>query len=400
MEKFMSLESIIGKLLSLYYHGPMISSKVSFMIRCPWHEDQNPSCQVYKDTGVFRCWTCHGDSKGIGPYKGFQTLGMPEVEARQIFIKKGDFEEPIDFQTELPRFEDFEFEDEFEQEMDIEPINEMIKNYLWLIEHDPYANIPKLWKTKLYWESVRDAYIQWQDENTLVASRREWTKQDGDGNGNYRAILYETLMSKEFQETYKPSVVKLKYKEPEERLALQIGKGYFEVYVRQKKNSVLKVKSINQKSLTFKHGDKGSVYHPFGLKRWELLETCRGLLVTEGPYDCLRIHQHCFQDNLPFKVIALLGTPNAEEIFKLLEKNALYKMFKNKIPLILAFDHDLAGMKATGTFLKLYEEFFNEVNLKGQALSDFIKILPYPLVIGDPGDLPKEAFLKALNACV
>ena len=390
------LESVVGKLLSLYYHGPMTSNKKSFLIQCPWHEDQSPSCHIFKDTGVFRCWSCHGDSKGVGPYKGFQALGMPETEARLVFIKKGDFEEPIDFEAELPKFEDLEFEDEFTQELEIEAINDIIKNTLWLIERDPYADIPQLWKTKVYWESVRDSYIQWQEENTLVASRREWTKQDGD-NGNYREILYETLMSKEFQETYQPSVVKLKFKEPEERLALHIGNGYFEVYLRQKPNSVLKVKSINQKSLTFKPGDLGSVYHPFGLKRWEILDACRGLFVTEGPYDCLRIHQHCFQNNLPFKAIALLGTPNTEEIFKILEKNALYKMFKNKIPLILAFDHDKAGMKATGTFLRLYEEFFNKVNIKGETISDYIKMLSYPLEISDPGDLPLKAFLKALE---
>lgn len=393
------LEIIIPKLLSYYYTGPMSQNKKSFTICCPWHEDQNPSCQIYKDTGVFRCWTCHGDSKGVDPYRGFKALGMPEFEAKEIFIKRHEIEEPLDFKSELPRIQDLVV-NEFEDPLEIEDINEYIKALTWEIECSSERDTQEIWKQREYLETVRDIMIKWEEENTLVASRREWEKTDGN-NGNYRGILYETLKGKEFQDIYRPTVVKLQMNEPEERLALRIGNStYFEVFVRQKQDSVLKVKSINQKGLTFKPGEIESVAMPFGIERWDFVEDCKGLFITEGPYDCLRVHQHILQNSLKFRVLALLGTPNTQDIFEILERNILYKMYNKKIPLILALDHDEAGMKATALFMKLYEEFFNEVDLRAKKMKDYIKIFPYPLGIGDPGDLEAKAFLNALNACV
>lgn len=398
------LEFVIKKLLSIFYHGPMSQNKKSFLICCPWHEDKNPSCHIFKDSGVFRCWTCHGDSKGVDPYRGFQALGMPEFEAKQIFIRKQKIEEPLDFKAELPRIQDLRIQDllvdEFEDPLELDGINEYIKALTWEIECSSERDAQEVWKQRKYLEDARDIIILWQEQNTLVASRREWEKTDGN-NGNYRGILYETLKGKEFQDIYRPTVVKLETNEPEERLALRIGNStYFEVFLRQKPDSVLKIKSINQKGLTFKPGQVESVAFPFGIKSWDFVNDSKGLFITEGPYDCLRTHQHILQNNLKYKALALLGTPNVEEIFDILERNILFKMYKKKIPLLLALDHDEAGMKATALFMKLYEEFFNEVDLKGKKMKDYIKIFPYPLGIGDPGDLEAKVFLNALNACV
>lgn len=398
----LAMETRIKEALSIYYSGPITTTKISFLIRCPWHEDQNPSCQIYKNTGVFRCWTCHSDSSGITAYKGFQALGMSEVEAKILFFSKQEDDDYVPITNEdlpdiMPEDEEDDDDGPGNDGYDFPDFQETIDILTWQIENASTLNLSRLWKRREKFIRLKNAHLAWMEQNTLVASRRSWEKTDGE-NGNYRKILYETLTSKEFIDTYNPSVVRLKFIEPEERLALKIGNSvFYEVYVRQKTNSVLKLKSINQKGLSFKPGEMDLGLTPFGLKRLELPETCKGLLVTEGPYDCMRLHQHCLQQNLPYQVIALLGTPNADYIFRFLKKHLLYQMFKNKIPLILAFDHDSAGMDATSLFLLKYEQFFNEINIKGEILMDYIKILSYPLEVGDPGDLELEAFLKALN---
>ena len=84
----------LQELLLEYYRGPIRNDGSGFRIRCPWHDDHNPSCNVFHGSGKFFCFVCHGDKKkgerGVRPYHAFQALGMPEAKARQLFLQGTD----------------------------------------------------------------------------------------------------------------------------------------------------------------------------------------------------------------------------------------------------------------------------------------------------------------------
>lgn len=338
------------------YHGPIKEEKAGIKIRCPWHQpDNNPSCIVFVPTGIFYCVVCHGDQpkgkRGLSPYRGFQAIGMSEQRARRLFIDGEDGGGQLSFQR-LPNL-----------------LNEDIE-------------IPK----KIFYEKV--------------SVRDPWPK-----DWSYRAIDAATMSSPWFRKRFDPCKVVLK-KEHTPRLALAVGgceqskptdildhPNYLRHEVFLRLSSAVKVKAVNSHGLTL----DPDVLDPlpatlFGLVNNRLSKGSSGLFLTEGPYDAIRLQQHLHRPELNgrrFDCAALLGTPQWRNCLSQLQTHILPDMARKGIPVILAFDNDMAGFKLTATAIKDLKSlcYFSQ---------SMIHIFDYPHDIKDPGDTSFDVFLQSM----
>jgi len=341
--------------LLLEFTDEVKATKKGFLIRCPWHEDGNPSCNVFFNTGTFYCFVCHGGQKGVSAYKGFTKLGMSKDRARASFLSglKPQVKIHIDPKLGLPSLDTIE----------------LVNNHM-----------------------AKPSAVQRYDQ---VDEREPWPEW------NFRAIPKEVMAEKWFQDRFSPHLVMLK-KERHPRLALAIGgaesfkntkaEGYLRSEVFLRIASSVKAKAINTMGLNL----DPDVTDPLpatllGLRNNEVPKDCRGLILVEGPYDALRLLTHIHSLEFPFghlEVVALLGTPQWPNCLKQLKSFILPQM--GDAPIILAFDNDAAGIKLTELAIKeLQEDCFLSVSR--------IKVLGYPLSIKDPGDLPFEDLMKCLD---
>jgi hypothetical protein len=349
----------LKELLLDYYRGAIKEEGSGFKITCPWHDDRNPSCTVFYGSGSFFCFVCHGDKpkgqRGVGVYRGFKALGMPEVKARQLFIQgTGNLQSDTFTIGRAPSLDD--------------PV----------LPNERY--IPP---TRPRVEKVKE--------------RTAWPADWG-----FRDLEYTTLIARWFKKRFEPSKVLLA-NEKIPRIAFAIGGAEafkdtknphylrHEVYLRI--SSSTKVKAINSVGLNFDH----NVIDPipatlFGLVNNKLSKGSRGLFLVEGPYDCLHTYQHIYQPEVggKFDVVALLGTPQWFKVFEQLRAFILPEMARRGIPLILAFDNDAAGHKLTKTAV---------MDLKSQCyMTDAnLKVLNYPVGYKDPGELPFDPFYQYLQ---
>ena len=338
------------------YSGEIIEEAKGFKIRCPWHwPDNNPSCMVFYGTGLFYCVVCHGDKpkgkRGVGPYKAFQALGMDEDKARNIFIKgAGSL-----------------------MSADLEP-----------------SHLPDL--MAISGTSGTNAIKPLPESK--VAAREPWPKWWG-----FRDVDCLTMQQKWFADRFAPEKVYLK-KERLPRLSLSIGGAerfldtrhldYLKAEVCLRLSSMVKSKTINSPGLNLDPDKvRPKVAGMFGLVGNRLEEGCRGVLLVEGPYDAIRTLQSIHEIGGGLEVIALLGTPQWDNIRRQIRMHLLSAMTKKGIPLILAFDNDNAGRKLTATAIETLQEDLFPPRL--------IKRLEYPQHIKDPGDLSSEILLAALS---
>ena len=345
----------LKEILLEVYHDVIKEDKNGFKIRCPWHKpDNNPSCLVFF-TGIFYCLVCHGDRqkghRGISPYHGFQALGMPEARAKKLFLA-GDA-------AALS-----------ERKLDMTPPPVV----------EELADVDSLRRKTLLSDEKPTKILE-----EKVVSRSVWPEYWG-----FRGIDYVTMIQPWFQERFEPMKVTLK-KERLPRLALAVGGAHklkpkklrHEVYLRL--SSAVKPKAANSIGLSL-DPDVGNFATLFGLINNKFCAGCRGIILVEGPYDCIHTLQHLYRQEIggKFEVIALLGTPHWFSVCRQLQKIVL------DLPIILAFDHDPAGLKLTHTAIKDLQSLCYIPRSK-------IKVLDYPLAIKDPGDLPFESFLLSMQ---
>jgi hypothetical protein len=312
---------------------------------------------VFHGSGNFFCFVCHGDKKkgerGASPYKGFKALGMPEDKARKLFLQGSGtlFSDTI-----------------------------------------VYGRAPSL-----------DAPVlptqKWQEKPKMekVASRSPWPVKWG-----FRGLKYATLTAPWFKKRFEPSKVTLT-NEKIPRIAFSIGgaEAYkdtenpdylrHEVFLRL--SSAVKAKAINSPGLNFDH----NILFPrsatlFGLINNKLTKGSRGLFLVEGPYDALYTYQHLYRPEIggKFDVVALLGTPQWPKVFGQLRAFVLLELIKRDIPLILAFDNDVAGHKLIKTAV-------NDLKHECPIPDERLMILNYPSRFKDPGDLPFNEFYQCLQ---
>ena len=341
----------LKKLLVKYYEGPLIEDSVSFKIRCPWHSpDNNPSCVLFLNSGMFYCHVCHGDQKkgnrGVSAYKGFQSLGMPEHRAREYFI---NVKHSIEFDDLL------------------------------------FGSLPDI--------NTPTNFNKTYQVHTKIAQREPWPEDWG-----FRDLTYNTLTSSWFVDRFEPTKVLLE-RERLPRINFVVGgadrfkdttiPNYVRHEVSLRLSSSVKSKAINSKDFNLNI----DVQEPapatlFGLINNRLTQDSRGIILVEGPYDCMHLYQHLYHPAIGggFDVIALMGTPQWANVLRQIELFLLSEINAKHIPIILAFDNDKAGMKLTKTAIN---------DLKSIYLSN-IQLLGYPLSVKDPGYLS----LTATVACV
>ena len=354
--------STLHSLLIEYSKGEVKTTNKGFLICCPWHEDQNPSCVVFFKTGNFHCFLCHGDQpkghRGTSAYKGFIQLGMPKEQAKNIFTSGISLTNaPINLNddNDLPSLNSFETE----STLDTAPK----QNKQQVIERKPW---PQFW--------------------------------------GFRELLDTTMTASWFMDRFEPMLVIIKHRNKVERhprLALAIGgaesfkdvktKNYLrqEVYLRL--NSAVRAKAINTYGLNLNpHVNNPTHATLFGLINNKLSEDCRGLFLVEGPYDGLHLLQHIHTSEIGghFDVVSLLGTPQFDNCVTQLQMYIIPEMIKHNIPLILAFDNDTAGFKLTKTALDVFLTLMP---------SNLLKVLPYPRKIKDPGLLSLSSFINSLE---
>lgn len=350
--KILPTKSEIHDLLAEFSSGDLLTTAKGFKINCPWHDDLNPSCIVFFKNANFYCFVCHGDrpkgERGASAYTGFTALGMSKERARAIFLS-GQRAKPqlrIDSNSRLPSLDSITLPEEY--------------------------------------KPITQHYEQ-------VVSREPWPTWD------FRGIPYEVLAEKWFQDRFSPSLVMLK-KERHPRIALAIGgseefkntreDGYQrdEVYLRLA--SVVKAKAINKFGLNLDPEVKYPKHATlFGLVNNTLCEGCKGVILVEGPFDAMNLLKHIHAIGGGYEVIALLGTPQWSNCVKQIKMFLIEQMEKKAIPIILAFDNDTAGVKLTKTAI-------TELRL-GYISS--LKILGYPQLYKDPGDLPLDELIECLR---
>lgn len=340
----------LRSLLDEYYDGVIKEEKAGFKICCPFHNDSNPSCIVFYESGIFFCFVCHGDKKkghkGCPPYMGFRALGMPEEKAKHLFLTKGSSLD-VTF-SKLPNF--------------------------------AAPDTPKSYVSK-------------------VVKRESWPN-----NWCFRGIKYDTIKAPWFQQRFAPEKVTL-VKERIPRFSMAVGGSEkykdinnpkylrHEVYLRIA--SSVKVKVVNSSRLNL---DINNVDHIpatlFGLINNKLTKGCRGVIVVEGPYDCIHAYQHIYRPEIggQFDVVALLGTPQWTNVLEQFKTFIFPQMKKNKIPLILAFDNDAAGQNLIKTAI---------MDLKTQCYltNGQVKILNIPSTFKDVGETPFDIFYGRLMNC-
>lgn len=338
-----------GKLRNLLlevYHDVFKEDASGIKIRCPWHKpDNNPSCIVWWGSASFYCMICHGDKqkghRGMSPYHGFIALGMDEERARKIFLEPTS---PSDIELNTSRLPSID-----------------------VIEEKPVKKI------------LTDK----------VESRSDWPKYWG-----FRGLDYSTMIAPWFQDRFEPTKVKLR-RERLPRLALNVGgaekfrkkRTRHEVYLRV--SSAVQPKAANSLGLSLDPDVKNSA-SLFGLINNKISAGCRGLILTEGPYDALHLLQHIHRPEVGggFEVVCLLGTPQWANCLRQIELHLLPQM--NGIPFILAFDNDPAGVKLTRTAMR-------DLQALCYLSQSRIKKLDYPLTIKDPGEMSLEVFMTCLK---
>jgi len=348
--------STLRSLLVEYSKGEIKTTNKGFLVCCPWHEDQNPSCVVFFKTGNFHCFLCHGDQpkghRGASAYKGFIKLGMPKERAQAIFLS-GKADTHIDPNL-TPSLDSFD------------------------------VTIPKLAKKP-------------NQRTNQVLERKPWPKFWG-----FRELLDTTMTAPWFLERFEPMWVLLK-RERHPRIALAIGgaestkntkaKGYLrqEVYLRL--NSAVRNKAVNTYGLNLDPEVKNPIHATlFGLVNNQLSKDCRGLILVEGPYDGLHLLQHIHGPEIGggFDVVSLLGTPQFDNCLNQLYLDIIPELVQRNIPIILAFDNDKAGYKLTKAAAEAFQT-------KCYLPEGLLKILPYPRKIKDPGLLSLATFIMCLE---
>jgi len=347
----------LKNLILEHYSGPILDEKAGIKIRCPWHQpDNNPSCMVFVPSGTFYCVVCHGDKekgkRGLSPYRGFQALGMPDAKARRLFLSQ-------------------------------QPLS---------LNDDDFSRLPSLDSELLSVEQPKKIFYE------KVVSRDPWPK-----NWSFRNIDYTTIASPWFRKRFDPYKVVLK-KERLPRIALAIGgaerynpnlehPNYLRHEVFLRLSSAVKAKAINSHGLTLDPDIQDPIPATlFGLINNKLSKGSRGLFLVEGPYDCLHLLQHLYRPEIEgrFDTVGILGTPQWKNCLGQLQMHVFPDMVKRNIPLILAFDNDMAGEKLTDTAIEDLKSICYLSETK-------IKILDYPKHIKDPGDLPFDDFMESFE---
>lgn len=331
--------SVIQQLLERFYQGPLKKTDQAFVIRCPWHSDSDPSCNIYSKSGVFFCWNCHfGKNKGVGPVEGFKALGVPESELAR-YQHEGELET-------------FEFKPQ----------------KFFLEELEKTFELP----------------VEAVDEQQLL-SREPWPQYWG-----WREIRSSTLESLQVQARFNPELCCLSTKVGPERLP-RIGLtlantrgGPNQVFLRLSSEQV--PKAVNAKGLNLKREDLMPLGFPSALRSsasWP-----EALILVEGPYDALRTYQHLQDLELGGKVEvgAILGTGQWGHAWR--QKFLVDYLPRFQGTLVLAFDADVAGFDVTKQVI---------ADLGLYLPKDKLKILYWgsETRAKDPGDLSLAEFTHA-----
>lgn len=333
--------SAIEVLLDRFYAGPIKRTDQAFVIRCPWHSDANPSCNIFSKSGVFFCWRCHfGKNKGVSALEGFKALGVPDSELEKV--KQQEELRALEFKPQTIFFEE---------------------------SQDQLGETPNPSTT-----------LEIQDQ---VILREDWPKFWA-----FRQINYSTFEDPKFQERFTPSLVTLSTKLGPERLprlSLSLANlrgNPSEVYLRL--SSEQQPKAVNARGLDLTRSDLLPLGFPPSLlssSAWPSF-----IILVEGPYDALRSYQHLAAMGLSTKVEvgAILGTGQWGHAWR--DKFLLDYLQKFKGTLVLAFDADEAGFQLTRQVI---------IDLSMYISKDRLKILNWKTPAKDPGDLSLEGFKEA-----
>lgn len=268
------------------YAGTVSSSGSGWLICCPFHEDNNPSCTVFFDSGVFSCLGC-GATKP--PAVGFLKLGVPKSEVEDVFRE-------IETEREVERLPELSYEAEV------------------------------------------------HTEKVGVLTSVEWPE-----GWRYRGIRSEMLRSTEspIVKLFSPKLTRLwlvgkggkRRQEKYSRLSLSYGKS--QIHLRLSSEQEVRVYNSSELDLS------AVKLPPFGLTKFFLKPDLYGIILVEGPYDVLQTIQnlHDLGYYKHFEVIGLLGVSHWTSFLRKLEIRILPQL--KEIPVLLAFDNDRAGKDLT-----------------------------------------------------
>jgi len=334
--------SAIQALLDRFYHGPLKRTDQAFVIRCPWHSDSNPTCNIFSKSGVFFCWRCHfGKNKGVSPTEGFLALGVPP--------------------SELERYQ---------QEAELLSI-EFKPQPLFLEEH----------ARKLQESENANTPAEPQEQVLCVEPwPRFWA---------FRDVHSSTMEDLRVERRFSPRLVSLNTRLGPERLprlslTLANKEGSpSEVFLRLSSEQL--PKAINAKGLNLQRPD----LLPLGFDPGLLDANASWpdyLMLVEGPYDALRTYEHLISLGLTDKVEvgAILGTGQWGHAWR--EKFLVSYLPRFKGTLVLGFDADEAGFNLTRQVI---------LDLKMFLPKERLKILHWRGRAKDPGDLTLEEFKVA-----
>jgi len=95
--------------LNLYGKQVRSQNNGNYKLCCPWHEDNDPTCALFVDRGIFYCFSCHADKpkgkRGVSLSKGLAALGIPSTEIRTIILDPTAFELQTEEDFSIPESE-------------------------------------------------------------------------------------------------------------------------------------------------------------------------------------------------------------------------------------------------------------------------------------------------------
>ena len=276
------MREIVQELLRSY-RGPLKQSSKGFTILCPWHQDHQPSCLVWAETGYFSCWVCGTKT----PQEGFKQLGVPARQIERAFRRQAG-------------------------EISLVPLPPLgavaapVVPTLGVERREP-------WPAEWQFRAVPGDYLWFLDPLFAPGLVTLWFDRAGQRST-----------------------------EPLPRLSLRLhglrGAGA-EVYLRL--SSTQEVKAYDS------HGLDLHRLFPFGLAGWPLGPEVRALVIVEGPYDLLNLRYLLGRLGAERRVavVALLGTGHWGAMRHHFEGMLLPQLQRRSIPLVLSLDPDQAGVQ-------------------------------------------------------
>lgn len=296
----------IVEIISSYL--PLSQKGKNFFGVCPFHEDHSPSMSVSKEKGIYKCFSCGASGNVFKFVSDFENVSF--IESVRIVAEKIG--------------------------MSLKSTVEIQKTVKYQSEYKIMELASKFFQNNLFTTSGKKAFMYLKERHIDEAMMKEF----GLGLSLDKNSLYELLHQKKYADNALESLGLInsnglnKHDVFVNRIIFPIENWTGEVVGftgRMYLENALPPKYINSKeTVIFKKGNILFNYH----RAKDAIRLEKKLILVEGNMDAMRMYSSGIKN-----VIALMGTS--------LTSNQIAEIKKMRVPVVLLFDNDDAGLIAT-----------------------------------------------------